>query len=165
MLRNMLRTLKTCWELDENTLGTKKPKKSLPQIVPLLSAPWALSLVTWNFYFQNYLLPFSTWAYKQGVYLKSRENDGRNIDFYRRTEHPTCLPKCTKKPLLLNRQRIESLRHHATVSKWRSSIGRCKKKWLSSLGRFSQIWLSTIYEIQIFKHPSMSFWLHGKNQI
>jgi hypothetical protein len=37
--------------------------------------------------------------YKLGVYLISGENDGRNIDFYLRTEqHPTCLPKCTKKP-------------------------------------------------------------------
>jgi hypothetical protein len=62
MLRNMLRTLKTCWELDENTLGTTKPQKSNPQILPPLSALWALSLVAWNFYFQNCLSPFSTWA-------------------------------------------------------------------------------------------------------
>jgi hypothetical protein len=58
MLGNMLRTLKTCWELDENTLGTTKPKKSNPQILPPLSAPWALSLVAWKFYFQNCLSPF-----------------------------------------------------------------------------------------------------------
>jgi hypothetical protein len=37
MLRNMLRTLKTCWEIDENTLGTTKSKKSNPHIAALLN--------------------------------------------------------------------------------------------------------------------------------
>jgi len=39
------------------------------------------------------------------------------------------------------------------------------KKLQSLVGNFSQIWLQTRYEVQIFNHPSKSFWLHTGKQI
>ncbi len=53
------------WELDGNTVGTrrKKQKKKLPQpqpqkTDPIMSACWAFPFAAWKFYIQNCLSPF-----------------------------------------------------------------------------------------------------------
>ncbi len=53
----------------------------------------------------------------------------------------------------------------AAPTKWRSSIGSCKKKqWQSSLSRFSQIWLFTKNKVQIFNRPSIFLAMSQTNE-